>query len=78
MAAAVGQHAVATQDISRNVQQAVNTSRVIATDIVELDKKTPENDETSGQTLASAKCLLEQAAMLQAQVDKFLAHVRAA
>jgi hypothetical protein len=45
---------------------------------VELDQKTRENDDASGQALAGAKRLLDHAATLQTQVDKFLRHVRAA
>ena len=78
MTAAVGQQAAATQKISKNAQQAANGSRIVADNIVELDKKTHENDDASGQTLAGAKCLLDHAATLQRQVDKFLQHVRAA
>jgi hypothetical protein len=43
-----------------------------------LDQKTRENDDASGQALAGAKRLIDQAAILQQQVDKFLRHVRAA
>jgi methyl-accepting chemotaxis protein len=78
MAAAVGQQASATQEISKNVQQAADTSRNVAHSIVNLDKKTRENDEASSQALAGAKRLLNQSAILQQQVDKFLSHVRAA
>ena len=78
MAAAVGQQAAATQEISKNVQQAADTSRKVAHSIVNLDKKTRENDEASSQALAGAKRLLNQSAILQQQVDKFLSYVRAA
>jgi len=78
MAIAVDQQASATQEISRNVQQAADTSRSVANNIVELDSKTHQNDEASGRALAGAKQLLDQAAMLQQQVDNFLRHVRAA
>ncbi len=78
MASAVGQQASATQEISRNAQQAADSSRLVANNIVELDKKTHENDDASGQALAGAKRLLDHAATLQHQVDKFLRHVRAA
>ncbi len=78
MAAAVGQQAAATQEISKNAQQAADGSRIVASNIVELDNKTRENDDASGQALAGAKRLLEHAATLQRQVDKFLQHVRAA
>ena len=78
MATAVGQQAAATQEISKNAQQAADGSRIVASNIVELDNKTRENDDASGQALAGAKRLLEHAATLQRQVDKFLQHVRAA
>ena len=78
MATAVGQQAAATQEISKNAQQAADGSRIVANNIVELDQKTRENDDASGQALAGAKRLLEHAATLQTQVDKFLRHVRAA
>ena len=78
MANAVGQQASATQEISKNAQQAADGSRVVAHNIVELDQKTRENDDASGQALAGAKRLLDQAAILQRQVDNFLRHVRAA
>jgi methyl-accepting chemotaxis protein len=78
MATAVGQQAAATQEISKNAQQAADGSRIVANNIVELDQKTRENDDASGQALAGAKRLLDHAATLQHQVDKFLRHVRAA
>jgi methyl-accepting chemotaxis protein len=78
MASAVGQQAGATQEISRNAQQAADGSRIVANNIVELDKKTLQNDDASGQALAGAKRLLDHAATLQHHVDKFLRHVRAA
>ena len=78
MASAVGQQAAATQEISRNAQQAADSSRLVANNIVELDKKTRENDDASGQALTGAKRLLDHAAILQRQVDNFLRHVRAA
>jgi methyl-accepting chemotaxis protein len=78
MATAVGQQAAATQEISKNAQQAADGSRIVANNIVELDQKTRENDDASGQALAGAKRLLDHAATLQTQVDKFLRHVRAA
>ena len=78
MATAVGQQAGATQEISRNAQQAANSSRIVADNIVELDRKTHQTDDASGQALAGARSLLEHTAILQRQVDKFLSHVRAA
>ena len=78
MASAVGQQAAATQEISKNAQQAADSSRLVAHNIVELDQKTHENDDASSQALAGAKRLLDHAAVLQRQVDNFLRHVRAA
>jgi len=78
MANAVGQQASATQEISRNAQQAADGSRLVARNVAELDGKTRDNDAASGQALEDAKRLLDQAAILQQQVDHFLRHVRAA
>ena len=78
MASAVGQQAAATQEISQNAQQAADGSRIVADNIVELDQKTRENDDASGHALAGAKRLLDHAATLQRQIDKFLQHVREA
>ena len=78
MMSEVGQQAAATQEISKNAQQAADRSRIVANNIVELDQKTRENDDASGQALAGAKRLIDQATILQRQVDKFLRHVRAA
>ena len=78
MAAAVGQQAAATQEISRNAQQAAEGSRVVANDIVELDKNAHESHDASGQALGGAKQLLDHTAVLQRRIDKFLRHVRAA
>ena len=78
MASAVGQQAGATQEISRNAQQAADSSRLVAHNVAELDKKTRDNDAASGQALDGAKRLLDHAAILQQQVDHFLRHVRAA
>lgn len=78
MAASVGQQAVATQEISRSAQQAAEGSRVVANDIMELDKNAHENHDASRQALSGAKQLLDHTAVLQSQIDKFLRHVRAA
>jgi methyl-accepting chemotaxis protein len=78
MATAVGQQASATQEISRNAQQAADSSRIVAHNIVELDTKTHQTDDASGQALAGARSLPEHTTILPRQVDKFLSHVRAA
>jgi methyl-accepting chemotaxis protein len=78
MASAVGQQAAATQEISKNAQQAADSSRIVVNNVVELDNKTRENDDASGLALEGAKRLLAHAAVLQRQVDDFLRHVRAA
>jgi methyl-accepting chemotaxis protein len=78
MATAVGQQAAATQEISRSAQQAADSSRIVANNIVELDQKTHATDDASGQALAGAKSLLDHAEILQRQIDQFIRHVRAA
>ena len=54
----------ATQEISKNVQQAADCSRIVANNIVELDNKTRENDDASGQALALRLCSISPAANL--------------
>jgi methyl-accepting chemotaxis protein len=78
MAASVGQQAAATQEISRNAKQAAEGSRLVANDIVQLDKNAHENHDASEQARGGAKQLLDHTAVLQRQIDKFLRHVRAA
>ena len=78
MAAAVSQQAAATQEISLNAQQAADSSRTVAADILELDQKAGENDSASMAALEGARHLLSHAALLQEQANKFLRHVRAA
>jgi methyl-accepting chemotaxis protein len=78
MAAAVGQQAAATQEISRNARQAAESSRLVADDIIELDKNAHENHSASGQALGGVMRLLDHAAVLRRQVDQFLRQVRAA
>ena len=78
MAASVGQQAAATQEISRNAQQAAEGSRLVANDIVQLNKNAHENNDASEQALGGAKQLLDHTTVLQRQIDKFLRHVRAA
>ena len=78
MEVAVNHQALATQEISRNAQLAAERARTVASNIAELDKKTRENDDMSLHALEGAKRLLDHAAQLQAQVDGFLQHVRAA
>jgi len=78
MAAAVGQQAAATQEISLNAQQAANSSRTVAQNILELDEKAGENDSASTAALEGARHLLSHAALLQEQANNFLRHVRAA
>ena len=78
MAAAVSQQAAATQEISMNAQQAADSSRTVAQNILELDEKAGENDSASSAALEGARHLLSHAALLQEQANNFLRHVRAA
>ena len=78
MAAAISQQATATQEISVNAQQAADSSRTVAAEILDLDQKAGENDKASMAALEGARHLLDHAALLQEQANKFLRHVRAA
>jgi hypothetical protein len=61
-----------------NAQQAADSSRTVAENILELDAKARENDSASTAALEGARHLLSHAALLQEQANNFLRHVRAA
>ena len=78
MAAAITQQAAATQEISANAQLVADDLRVVAADVLDLDKRAHESDDASNSSLTGAKQLLEFVALLKGQADRFLKHVRAA
>ncbi|MCZ8314328.1 methyl-accepting chemotaxis protein [Phreatobacter sp.] len=78
IAAAVEEQGVATQEISRNVQEAAKGTVEVASSIVEVNQGAVETGSASAQVLAASQELSQQGDRLKAQVDAFLATVRAA
>ena len=78
IAAAVEEQGVATQEISRNVQEAARGTIEVASSIVEVNQSAVETGSASGQVLTASRELSTQGSRLKAQVDAFLATVRAA
>jgi methyl-accepting chemotaxis protein len=78
IAAAVEQQAAATGEISRNVQQAANGTNEVAGNINGLSQAAGDTGAAATQVLGSAGQLSRQAEALRAEVDQFLADVKAA
>jgi methyl-accepting chemotaxis protein len=78
IASAVEEQGAATQEITRNVQQAANGTTQVASNISEVSSEAAMTGSGAAQVLSSAKSLAEQSARLKTEVDKFLGTVRAA
>ncbi len=78
IAAAVEQQGVATQEISRNVQQAAHGSMQVASNIAEVNRSAEDTGSASSKVLASAQLLLSENTRLKEEMARFLATVRAA
>lgn len=78
VAAAVEEQGAATQEISRNVQQAALGTQDVSSNIVSVQRGASETGSASSQVLSSAQSLSIESNRLKAEVDKFLATVRAA
>lgn len=78
IAAAVEEQGMATQEISRNVQQAAQGTHEVASNITEVQQGATETGSASSQVLASAQTLSNDSARLKTEVEKFLTTVRAA
>jgi methyl-accepting chemotaxis protein len=78
ISAAVEQQGAATQEITRNVQQAARRSSSVASGIADVSRGAGETGSASSQVLSSAKTISLESIRLRAEVEKFLATVRAA
>ena len=78
IAAAVEEQGAATQEISRNVQQAAQGTAEVASNIVEVNRGANDTGSASAQVLGSAQSLARESHKLKHEVDKFLATVRVA
>lgn len=78
IAAAVEQQGAATSEIANNVQQAARGTAQVTENIASVSTAAQETGVASTQMLASADELSKRGEDLKAQVDHFLARVRAA
>jgi methyl-accepting chemotaxis protein len=78
IASAIEEQGAATQEISRNVQQAAQGTQQVASNITDVQRGASETGSASSQVLTSAQVLSTESARLKAQVREFLTAVRAA
>jgi methyl-accepting chemotaxis protein len=78
IASAVHEQGAATQEIARNVQSVAEGTREAATNIVQVNRGATETGEASEEVLSSAKALSSESARLRAELDRFMANIRAA
>ena len=78
IAAAVEEQGTATQEISRNVQQAAQGTQQVSSNITDVQRGATETGSASSQVLSAAKSLSGDSGRLRAEVSKFLSSVRAA
>jgi methyl-accepting chemotaxis protein len=78
IASAVEEQGAATQEISRNIQQAAVGTTQVAANVSDVEQGATGTGAASAQVLSAAKSLSQQSAQLKTEVHKFLATVRAA
>jgi methyl-accepting chemotaxis protein len=78
IAAAVEQQGSATQEIARNVQQAAAGTQEVTRNIASVKESSAASGAAATQVLASASELSKQAEGLTAEVNTFIAQVKAA
>lgn len=77
-APAVEQQSAATNEISRNVQEAAQGTEAVTTNIAGVAEAARETGSAASQVLGAATGLGEQASDLRSAVESFVARVRAA
>jgi methyl-accepting chemotaxis protein len=78
IAAAVEEQGAATQEISRNIQQAAQGTELVSSNISDVQRGATETGSASTQVLSAAQSLSLESNRLKQQVDRFLVTVRAA
>jgi methyl-accepting chemotaxis protein len=78
IASAVEEQGAATQEIARNVQEAAHGTGQVSSNIVGVNQAASETGAAAGMVLTAAEQLGKQAETLRADVDEFLANIRAA
>jgi methyl-accepting chemotaxis protein len=78
IAAAVEEQGAATQEISRNVQQAAMGTQMVSANITDVQRGATETETASSHVLSAAQLLSGDSNRLKLEVAKFLESVRAA
>jgi methyl-accepting chemotaxis protein len=78
IASAVDQQGAATQEISRNVQQAATGTSKVSDNIGGVTAAADEAGQAARQVLSAANEMAQQTQSLRAEVERFLAEVKAA
>jgi methyl-accepting chemotaxis protein len=78
IAAAVEEQGAATQEISRNVQQAAQGTMQVSSHIIDVQRGASETGSASSQVLSAAQSLSGDSNRLRLEVGEFLNSVRAA
>ncbi|MGO8916011.1 MAG: methyl-accepting chemotaxis protein [Stellaceae bacterium] len=78
IASAVEEQGAATKEIARNVQQAAAGTNEVSSNIAAVTQAAGETGNGAAQVLSASSDLAKQSEILRAQVDDFLAKIRAA
>jgi methyl-accepting chemotaxis protein len=78
IAGAVEQQSSATQEIARSVQNVAQGTQEAATNIMQVNRGATETGSASEEVLNSAKSLSTESTRLRAELDRFMANIRAA
>jgi len=76
--AAFAEQGAATQEISRNVQQAAQGTMQVSSSIADVQRSAGETGSASSQVLSAAQILSGDSSRLKTEVERFLGTVRAA
>jgi methyl-accepting chemotaxis protein len=74
----VEEQGAATQEISRNVQQAAQGTQQVSSHVIDVQRGASETGLASSQVLSAAQLLACESDRLKSQVQKFLNAVRTA
>jgi methyl-accepting chemotaxis protein/CHASE3 domain sensor protein len=78
IANAVAQQSRATQEIARSVQSVAEGTQQAATNILEVNRGASQTGAASEEVLSSARTLSTESTRLRAELDRFMANIRAA
>ena len=78
IASAVEHQSAATQEIARSVQTVAQGTNEAAADIMEVNRGATETGSASEDVLNSARTLSSESTRLRAELDRFMANIRAA